>query len=387
MCCWELLKRYAIMPEFSDSTMANTNTMQKNRQKFDSITHFIQTGGFEYRVFEMGRKILPLSKDLFQQIENQQVLYPYPFQQKAWLAVLIWQPGKESEAVIWFLQFPVDELGYLKQEARDAFLIDLLEQAGKNIQAKQKGNKILDGLGESSFAFKPREDRLAMIHALASKALGQRVSHYYQATREYLLGTLGYDQWPFLGVQGIADVVVRLDEEDNETLLIKAVSRMPGVPLENFANALEYAALNDLLAEAVLKQLAKVLIGEREKNPRDDVRLVAALLSALSASNSQKLRQKILHEVLQSSFSRRIEVLAVISGRFWNDLRSKGLLSEFLGKLVAQEQFAFNAIVTDLMMIPGMKEPVMDVLRSPSRGEDLAEKFGAFMQQIRDPLT
>ena len=90
--------------------------MQKTMPKFDSITHFIQTSGFNYRVYEMGRKILPLSKQQFQQIEDQQAVYPFPFKQRAWLALLVWQPTRESEAVVWFLQFPVDELGYLKQQ-------------------------------------------------------------------------------------------------------------------------------------------------------------------------------------------------------------------------------------------------------------------------------
>jgi len=77
-------------------------------EKFDSISHFLQSGNFEYRVYDMGRKVWEIPNAFFSQIENQQQQYPYPFQQKAWLALLFWPKSKQNEAVIWFLQFPVD---------------------------------------------------------------------------------------------------------------------------------------------------------------------------------------------------------------------------------------------------------------------------------------
>ena len=353
--------------------------MAKIVQKFDSITHFIQTGGFDYRVYEMGRKILPLSKGQFQQIEDQQMLYPFPFQQKAWLALLIWQPDNESEAVIWFLQFPVDELGYLKQEARDAFLIELLGQAGKNIQAKQKNNAIMDELGESPFAFKPREDRLAMFHALASKELGQGASPYYQATREYLAGALGYEQWQFLGLQGIADVVARLDEEDNEALLLDAIAHMPNMPLESFSHALENVFLQRMLVDALIQRLQRELAKNNPDNGTIEVSLVAALVRAISASQIETVRIEILKKVLASSFSKEIEVLVAISGRSWVDLENEGLLSLFLEKLALQNQLAFNAVIIDLMMLPDMKEKVLKVLRGAGRSSMLSERLDGFM--------
>ena len=97
-------------------------------EEFDSISHFIQSGGFEYRVFDMGRKVFTIDNRIFEELEGQKQAYPYPFQQKAWLALLIWQEGKQQESTVWFLQFPIDELGFLKQESRDGFLIELLRQ-------------------------------------------------------------------------------------------------------------------------------------------------------------------------------------------------------------------------------------------------------------------
>lgn len=351
-------------------------------EKFDSITHFIQTGGFEYRIFDMGRKVQAVSKEYFKQLENQQEQYPHPFQQKAWLALLIWEKGEEANATIWFLHFPVDELGYLKQEARDAFLIELLEQAGKNIFAKQKGEKVLDELNESPFAFKPQQDRLAVIHALATKSLNLSPSQYYQPTREYLTGDSGgYDQWQFLGLQGMADVVVRLGESDNKSLLVNAMGNLPEVPLENFALLLE----NIQPEEELTRQL--IALAQKEVSKElPNIKLVSALTRALSGAEPVKLRKEFFLYLLSSQnngINKEVEVLVALSGRAWVDLEDVELLVAFVENLATQNQIAFNAVIVDLMMLPGMKEKVLNVMRRPERSAELAEKLSELMKILR----
>lgn len=353
---------------------------RQTMQKFDSITEFLKTGDFHYRVFDMGRKVCPISNTDFEQIEKQKKLFPYPFQQKAWLALLFWPENKQDQAVIWFLQFPIDELGYLKQQSRDAFLIDLLEQTGKNIQAKQKGEEVEDELGESPFAFKPREDRLAMFHALATVELGQKPSQHYQYAHDYLLpkgeGGPGYEQWQFLGVQGIADVVTRLDEEDNAALLADAIPQMPSTPLQSFAHSLENIIFDKPLFDAILTRL------RLELNDAEDIVLLAALIRSISSQAVGEEKTKVLTEVLQSPAASQIEVIAAISGRSWVDLENQKLLSLFVEKLAFQEQMAFNAILADLIMIPGMRDLVLATMRDENRSAELTQRFGQFMQAI-----
>ena len=351
----------------------NSNT---NPEKFDSITHFLQTGGFNYRVFDMGRKINHLSSEEFESIEGQKLVYPAPFQKKAWLALLFWEDGKQNEAVIWFLQFPIDELGFLKQDARDAFLIDLLEQTGKNIQAKQQGIQALDELKESPFAFKPNPDRLAMFHALATKELSQEPSQYYQHTRDYLSGNAGYEQWQFLGLQGIADVVARLNEDENESLLAKAIGLMPEAPLVSFCSALENVSPKGLLVEALVVKLEEIL--KQGANNQ----LLAMLVRALSGAESESLRHEMLLVVLSSSLGRDIEVMVAVSGRAWNDLRSKSVREVFIVNLVHQNQRAFDAILSDLMMIPDMRELVLNEIEGIGQS-DLEEKLEMFLNSFK----
>lgn len=347
-------------------------------EKFDSITHFLQSGAFDYRVFDMGRKVMPISNSDFKSIEAQKNAYPYPLQQKAWLALLFWEKDSntakiDKEPVIWFLQFPIDEMGFLKQDARDGFLISLLEQAGKNIQAKQSNSETSDELSESPYAFKPQPDRLAFFHALAMKELHQEPSRYYQYAREYLLGKAGYEQWQFLGLQGIADVVARLEEDDNEVVLAKAIALMPQAPLESFCHALENVKSQGLLAKALINRL------DLES---ENIQLVSMLIRAISGVQPESLRRDTLLSVLNSPLGKEIEVLAALSGRSWNDFHFRPLLEAFIANLTCQNQTAFNAILADLMMIPKMREVVMEVMRSPQRPAELGGKLSEFMMLL-----
>ncbi len=346
-------------------------------EKFDSISHFIQSGDFQYRIFDMGRKLTVIDNHLFAQLENQQQVYPYPFQQKAWLALLIWEAGKQHQSVIWFLQFPIDELGFLKQQSRDAFLIDLLEQTGKNIQAKQHGKKVLDELNESPFAFKPAPARLAMFHALATRELDQQASQFYQHAHDYLSGESGYEQWQFLGLQGVADVVARLDQDTNEQLLVNALGKMPDTPLETFSQMLENVAISEAVFEALNKCLDNLL-----KDTSANVLLISALLRGMSGADFD-LRQKAFLKVLASPQGKEIEVLAAISGRSWDALNDVSLLNSFVENLAQHEQATFNAILADLLMIPKMRDLVFEAMRNPKRSNKVGEKFGVFLKAIK----
>ena len=345
-------------------------------QKFDSISHFIQSGDFEYRVFDMGRKLTRIDNHDFAEIEAQKLVYPYPFQQKAWLALLIWEEGKQQDSVIWFLQFPLDELGYLKLQSRDAFLLDLLQQAGKNIQAKQKGKKVLDELAESAFAFKPSAYRLAALHAFASCELGQPASRYYSHAHSYLTGENGFEQWQFLGLQGIADVVARLDQDHNEELLIKALPQMQAEPLEYFSQFLENVSISDELFFALEERLRQEIQAEKY-----NMRLVSALLRGISGSRAE-LKECLFLELMQLPVASEIEFLAVISGRSWESLKNPALLDVFIENLAQQEQPGFNAILLDLLVIPGMREVVFAAIRNPRRSEKVSQKLGVFMQAL-----
>ncbi|RTZ62656.1 MAG: hypothetical protein DSZ29_08010 [Aquificaceae bacterium] len=339
-----------------------------------SISQFLSTSDFQYRVYDLGRKLTLLPNQQFQSIEDQEIRYPYPFQQKAWLAILFWTQNKEIEPVIWFLQFPIDEMGYLKLSARDAFLQELLIHVGNNLYAQDSGKEMQDSLKESAFAFKPRQDRLAIFHAFATVQLKQAPSHYYAHTRDYLQGKIGYEQWEFLGLQGIADVIARLHLDNNEHLLSKAIPKLPAMPLVSFAENLEHNQIGGELSLALNARLQEALNADKP-----DSQVIAALVRAISSSKGEQARKKIIFDLLQTDIAKEIEVIAAIAGRAWQDITQEDLILPFMEALAHQEQDAFTVILVDIMGIPNMREPILKALRNPERSNLLSKRIGGFL--------
>ena len=344
------------------------------QQQLESISGFLVMSGFQYRIFDMGRKIQRISNQTFAGIEAQQTQYPYPFQQKAWLAFLFWDEQKKQEPVIWFLRFPIDEMGLLKLESRDAFIRDLLENIGENMQAHIQGGSGQDSLKESPFSFKPREDRLAIFHALATVELKQPPSQHYEHTQQYLKGDLGFDQWQFLGLQGVADVISRLKQDYNAESLALALPNLPDAPLDIFMQCLEHVKFSGRLSVAVSARLQQEMASEAPQPP-----LLASLIRALSSSEAQTERVRLLSEILVSHLAENVDVLAAISGRCWADLQNASLLQQFLEAASSQEQNVFNILLVDLMTLPEMRAKILMGLRNPERSTQLSKKIGGFM--------
>ena len=344
------------------------------QQQLESISGFLVMSGFQYRIFDMGRKIQRISNQTFAGIEAQQTQYPCPFQQKAWLAFLFWDEQKKQEPVIWFLSFPIDEMGLLKLESRDAFIRDLLENIGENMQAHIQGGSGQDSLKESPFSFKPREDRLAIFHALATVELKQPPSQHYEHTQQYLKGDLGFDQWQFLGLQGVADVISRLKQDDNAESLALALPNLPDAPLDIFMQCLEHVKFSGRLSVAVSARLQQEMDSEAHQPP-----LLASLIRALSSSEAQTERVRLLSEILVSHLAENVDVLAAISGRCWADLQNASLLQQFLEAASSQEQNVFNILLVDLMTLPEMRAKILMGLRNPERSTQLSKKIGGFM--------
>ena len=354
--------------------------METRIARIESISQFLKLGGFQYRIYDLGRKLTLLPHALFQKIEDQSLLYPYPFQQKAWLALLFWAKGDKAQPTIWFLQFPVDELGYLKQASRDAFMQELLIHVGGNLQAQQSGQQMQDSLKESAFAFKPRQERLAIFHAFATVELGQQPSKYYSHTQHYLQGKLGYAQWAFLGLQGIADIIARLHQDDNEHLLSQAVPQLPITPLISFAENLEHSAIGDALSFSLNARLQQEVRVKKINSP-----LVAALIRALSNSQDISNRQYIIQQLLVTDVVQDLEVIAAIASRAWQDITQKDNLPLFMQALAYQPQAAFNAILIDIMGIPNQREPILEALRDPKRSPLVAKRIGGFFAALSSP--
>ena len=345
--------------------------------KISTLFEFLDSVAALPTIFDMGRRVTPIPPEDFLRFEKTEIPYPLPLQQQAWMALLLGDSEDTDERFVWFLRFPLDEQGKLVQAARDDFMHRLLEQIGENAKAPKQGADLEKAVEGNPYSFKPRDDRLAVFHAVASRLLGGEASRYLAHAQEYFSGSLGWDQWPFVGYQGIADIAARADASDNARVLATAVPVLPLRPLEALCHCLENAPMPVELSRALFDR------GVEELNAdQPDTRLITAVIRGISLSPN--LSSDFLGKVLAAPCSRDPDLLSAIAAKSWESLTDGSLAESFLRQLAdnSRGQEVFNICMTDLLFLPGMREPLMKLLRDRDRTPALSQAMGEFFRQI-----
>lgn len=331
-----------------------------------TIVELIASLGAQLRVFDLGRRIVELPAPEFAAFENGQAPYATPYLKHAWLGLLSWHNKKVDQNSIWFLKLPLDEQGLIVPAARDAFIQHWAQAVKTPNQAA------------APYSFKPDANRMAYFHALVLRSLSQQPTSFYTKARAYLSDTQGFENWQNLGLQGLAEVVVRLCEQDNQTLVMNALPHLPAVVRNVLLGFLENAQPDQNLTSALNDGLAQLVA--QEPSAAD----IAAYARALSNSINIAQRQQLLAAILQHPHSQSVEILAAVARDSWQDLQGSLLLS-FLECLARNEQGqpAFNALVADLLALPGVRGQFMQVMASPEKSTELADAFTQLLQGVR----
>jgi hypothetical protein len=332
-----------------------------------TITEFLLQTGAQVRFFDLGRRITEIPLDTMHAIEQGQTPYPQPFQQHAWLGI-VFRYSDDEQQQIWFIKLPLDEQGLLAPAARDDFLRRVIERS--TVPADK-----LPAEEDNPHGFTPREERMASFHARIARLLGQAASHYYAPARQYFRGDLGYEQWNFVGLQGIADVAARLDEDDNAALLSGAIARLPATPLAALCSCLENECPDEQLAQALAARIGDAIAAA-------DAAMVAAILRGLSNSG---MRDQVVQSVLDTPLGSDVEVLAAIAGRAWECLRQADIRRAFVENLARCPigQHAFDSLLADVLFIPGLRQPLLDILRDRDNSPQLSQTAEHFFQHLQ----
>ena len=351
----------------------------KSPEPITTLVEFLTSSGARLRLFDMGRRVVRIPYDRFLRCEKNQLPYPAPLGQQAWLALLFQEPESSREPFAWFLRFPLDEQAKLSLAARDDFMHRLAERIGSRLDTANNGGRIETALADNPYSFKPREDRLAIFHARISRRLKKPASRFYDHALAYFRGELGWEQWSFVGYQGIADIAARLDQDDNERMLIDALPMLPSNPFGAICHCIEN--------EKISSQLATALLGVTHTQLRleaPSAAAVAASVRGVSRSRSATLRRQLIRDVLASPVAEQVEVLAAIGGRAWESLAEGSLAGAFLERLAhnREGQVFFDRCLSDLLFIPGMREPLLNALRSDHRSPALSAAVGGFFQRL-----
>lgn len=329
-----------------------------------TLYQFLEQTGARVRAYDLGRRIGPIGRERFLAFEQATAPYPQPMQRKAWFALVQLGAEARDDPLIWFLRLDLDEQGLLVQAERDYLLNRLLESA----QASSQGADPQVFLQDNPYAFTPREDRMALFHALLSADLGRPPSRFHAHALDYFLGRPGWEQWGFVGYQGIADLACRHDDEP----LTTAVGHLPTEPLVVLCHCLESRPLSPALAEALIGRLHLATTAQPV-----EIAVLTAVLRGLSASVDRPGVAEAIGATLRDPVGGHIEVLAAISGRAWELLLEPSMLQLFLQRLVenAHGQAAFEHCVSDLLSLPQLADPVRSALRSPDQSTELRAAF------------
>lgn len=327
----------------------------------NGIQNFLQQTGTGFQVFDLGRRVQPVPENIFTDFETGKIPWPWPLQQQAWLGMML-QQQNSGELVIWFVRLPLDNRGYLDNKIHNDFLHRLQTTES---QDDKTGNP---------YGFKPKPEQMAVFHAKAAAQFNQPPSRFYAHARDYFAGIPGYDQWAFVGFQGIADIAVRLQQDANEQLLATALPNLPAQPFEALCQCLEHEQIGDTLTAALMQKLEQLLA-----QTETDAGIISFCLRALSGS-----KQSAIQTVLPHTCATHADVLAAMAGRCWTALQDEKLMLVYLENLAqcVEGQDFFTAVVADLINIPGMQQPIHQSMRNPQRSQALARAIGGMFKQF-----
>ncbi|MEN8214702.1 MAG: DUF3549 family protein [Pseudomonadota bacterium] len=341
-----------------------------------TLIELLEESGVRIRLYDMGRRVQKISRRQFLDFEHAIISWPAPLMRQAWFGMLMESSDDPEQIQIWFLRLPLDEQVKLVQPSRDYFLQRLLE-AWRFNQRQDDADQLQDALKDNPCTFKPREERLAVFHAKVSLDLDREPSRFYAHAMEYFDGKPGWEQWRFVGYQGIADIAARFME--NQERITAALPHLPPEPLTALCHCLENEQIPSGIAAPLSQLLQQQLQAERPDIPR-----TAALLRALSNSSAVAMRQTAFEAVLQQpALAGDIEVLAAISARAWELLKEPEYARLYLEALASDsiDQQGYDQLLEDLLFIPAVHQPLMETLRQAEKNSAIARRYAAFREK------
>lgn len=328
-------------------------------QSILTLTQILKQSGCQFKIHDLGRRIEVISNNNFENIELGKQPYPYPIQRQARFAISYWNEHKQPW--IWFLKFDLDERGQLNVADIGNFIKFVLEAMGTRLQ-QEIDEEIQQQLANNPYTFKPKEDKLAVFNSQLTAELSLAPSQYLPHAIAYFKGDLGWDNWQTVGLQGITDLCVRLNENDHELLIKKSLTHLPTQPLYALLGALEHVAIRPSLAG----RIHDLALNELNK-PDTDLFLLSALIRALAGDTSNKLESLVQATLSEAKFCHQ-EVLIAIAGRCWMPLQNRQLAEQFLIRLAqTNNQALFNQLFADLVMLPKLRMVILPMLhQAPS---------------------
>lgn len=342
----------------------------------DTISQLLHSSKSQFRIYDIGRKIEKISKEQFEKIELNQLPYPTPSQGNACFAITFWQK-KSQHPYLWLLKLPLDERGLLNQGARNHFIAIIIEALGSDLT--QDANEQQENLLKNNpYLFTPAQYKLAALNSKIKFELKQSASEHLTLFLSYLGDEVHWDNWQNIGVQGINDFAVQINEKKNTHKLINALPYLPNEVLFPLCGALENQSFSVELINALLSLYQNKISTVKITSNQDEtvIQIQQHLLRSL-ASNCNHIHVQIFINKLLEQQNIPADLLITLSSRCWPALGdAKTLMAYFEHLISCKDTPLFNSIFKDLVGIPTIRPIVLQCIRSPERSSALSKAIG-----------
>ena len=332
-----------------------------------TLDQFLSEAKAQFHIYDLGRRVQLIDKSTFKKIEQLNQPYPYPIQGHGQFAVVFWTDS--AQPFIWFLKLPLDEQGFLSPSATSQFMTMIIEALGQNI-TKELVEKEQQKLANHAFSFKPTEEKLAVFNALVRKALNAKLSKQYQYAADYLQGNINKDDWQGMGLQGIADICVKLDDSQHLAMINYALSLNIKDLSIALCQCLELIEIPDTLG-ATLFNLFKTCDQENTKS---------YYFRALASQPKYTIKTI---EIINSVNAFTPNILIIIAARNWIALTDANTLKTYFEALAKQSPQMFNQVFADLVAIPLLRQQLLCFIRQPERSVQLSDAIGGLFRAIK----
>ncbi|RYV03242.1 DUF3549 domain-containing protein [Shewanella sp. OPT22] len=327
-----------------------------------TLSQFLSTAKTQFQVYDLGRRVQHIDMMAFHQIEALRAPYPYPIQGHAQFAIVFW--NEDQQHYIWFIKLALDEKGLIVPAVRQQFIKMILEALGRD-PTKSLTEEQQQALANNPFSFKPSQDKLAVFNALVKKQLGLPASTQYEMATQYLSNQMPKENWQQLGLQGIADICVRLNSLDHEKQVINGLHSEYMELQAAICQCLEHIDVPESIAQQLFDNFNKA-------TPE----LALLFLKALSGHQELSLKavKFLLHRTLTD------EALITIAARNWTVLRDDKIRLQYLESLAMQPQSFFNQVFADIVAIPLLRDQILLELRNTNRSVKLSQAIGGLFR-------
>ena len=332
-----------------------------------SLSGFLALSDAQYRLFDLGTQLRPLPDDSLAGLD-QGLPYPHPYLGYGWLVIFSWHPQASEQNSLWFLKLPLDEQGIVSAAAHGE-LVNRLYRSLQTDDPQERQRLLSDHL----FHFKPDGEKMAALHATATHLLALPASQYRPAATDFLLQNEAEADWQTIGLQGIADFVIRASESELSQLAAR-LTQLTEAPFIALTGQLEHRPLSRALVAA--------LVAKAQSDPTQ-IAIENACLRACSQSADADLCQPLIDSRL-SGPEPGLEFLLVVLSRYTALLRDSDravLIMDRLAQLADAD--GFHRLVTHLVMQPGLAQLMRTLLGHQKLTPALANAIALLVQTQR----